>query len=84
MPPVVLAIVAGVVQGVVEWLPIVGEETQDPLTMGCGDQCPVIPGKRYVDWDVPDPKGLPPAEVRCIRDGLRRRVQDLIKELDRP
>jgi arsenate reductase (thioredoxin) len=53
------------------------------VTMGCGDQCPVIPGKRYVDWDLPDPKGLPPAEVRRIRDGIRRRVTDLIKELDR-
>ena len=51
------------------------------VTMGCGDQCPYIPGKRYVDWDLPDPKGRPFPEVRLIRDDIRRRVQDLIHQL---
>jgi protein-tyrosine-phosphatase len=47
------------------------------VTMGCGDECPFIPGKRYVDWDLPDPKGQPLTEVRRIRGDIRRRVQDL-------
>lgn len=52
------------------------------VTMGCGDECPFIPGKRYIDWDLPDPKGRGPAEVRRIRDEIRRRVQGLLEELD--
>lgn len=52
------------------------------VTMGCGDSCPVFPGARYVDWDLADPKDLPPAEVRAIRDDIMRRVNDLVKELD--
>jgi arsenate reductase (thioredoxin) len=52
------------------------------VTMGCGDECPYIPGKRYLDWDLPDPKGLPLEHVRRIRDGIERRVQDLVAELD--
>jgi protein-tyrosine-phosphatase len=52
------------------------------VTMGCGDECPYIPGKRYIDWDLPDPKGLPLGEVRAIRDGISRRVEDLVKDLD--
>ncbi len=53
------------------------------ITMGCGDACPVIPGKRYVDWDLPDPKGLPVAQVREIRDDISRRVGILMESLDR-
>jgi len=53
------------------------------ITMGCGDACPVIPGKRYVDWDLRDPKDLPLDEVRAIRDDIRGRVADLVKDLDR-
>jgi arsenate reductase len=53
------------------------------ITMGCGDACPVIPGKRYVDWDLPDPSGLPIAEVREIRDDISRRVAVLLESLDR-
>ena len=53
------------------------------ITMGCGDQCPYIPGKRYLDWDLPDPKGRPVDEVREIRDDISKRVQALITELDR-
>jgi arsenate reductase len=52
------------------------------VTMGCGDECPYIPGKRYIDWDLPDPKGRPLEEVRGIRDDIARRVGDLAKELD--
>jgi arsenate reductase len=51
------------------------------VTMGCGDQCPYIPGKRYIDWDLPDPKGRPIAEVRATRDEIARRVGDLLAEL---
>ncbi len=52
------------------------------VTMGCGDACPYIPGKRYLDWDLPDPKGLPLADVRAIRDEIERCVEELIAELD--
>jgi arsenate reductase len=52
------------------------------VTMGCGDECPYIPGKRYVDWDLPDPKGRPLGEVRAIRDDIARRVTALEAELD--
>lgn len=52
------------------------------VTMGCGDECPYIPGKRYLDWDLPDPKGRPIAEVRGTRDEITRRVSTLISELD--
>jgi arsenate reductase (thioredoxin) len=52
------------------------------ITMGCGDQCPYIPGKRYLDWDLPDPKGRPINEVRATRDDIANRVHALITELD--
>jgi len=51
--------------------------------MGCGDKCPYIPGKRYSDWELPDPKGCPLAEVRATRDEIARRVAELIGELNR-
>jgi len=54
------------------------------VTMGCGDQCPYIPGKRYLDWELPDPKGRPLAEVRTTRDDIARRVRALIDELNAP
>jgi arsenate reductase (thioredoxin) len=53
------------------------------VTMGCGDECPYIPGKRYIDWDLPDPRGRPLAEVRATRDEIRGRVADLVGELSR-
>jgi len=53
------------------------------VTMGCGDTCPFIPGKRYIDWDLPDPKGLPLEEVRAIRDEIVRRVDELLHDLPR-
>jgi arsenate reductase len=52
------------------------------VTMGCGDECPFIPGKRYIDWDLADPKGRPLAEVRATRDEIARRVDALVAELD--
>ena len=54
----------------VEWADVV-------VTMGCGDACPVLPGKRYVDWELPDPAGAGPAEVRALRDEIERRVAEL-------
>ncbi|ASU61450.1 MULTISPECIES: arsenate reductase ArsC [Nocardiopsis] len=51
------------------------------VTMGCGDTCPVFPGKRYLDWPLPDPAGQGVAAVRPIRDEIRRRVEELIGEL---
>jgi arsenate reductase len=52
------------------------------ITMGCGDECPVIPGRRYIDWDLPDPKDLPLQEVRVIRDDIDRRVRELMESLN--
>ena len=51
------------------------------VTMGCGDACPVYPGKRYVDWELPDPAGRPVEEVRPIRDDIDARVRALLTEL---
>ena len=57
-----------------EWADVV-------VTMGCGDECPYVPGKRYVDWELPDPAGLPVEEVRAIRDVIAERVAKLVREL---
>ena len=51
------------------------------VTMGCGDTCPVYPGKRYLDWELPDPAGQPLEVVRAIRVDIERRVKALIDEL---
>ena len=51
------------------------------VTMGCGDACPVFPGKRYLDWELDDPAGRPIEEVRAIRDDIRSRVAALLREL---
>jgi protein-tyrosine-phosphatase len=51
------------------------------ITMGCDDACPVYPGKRYLDWDLPDPAGKSLAEARPIRDEIDRRVRALLEEL---
>jgi arsenate reductase (thioredoxin) len=53
------------------------------VTMGCGDECPYIPGKRYLDWDLEDPKGQPLEAVRRTRDEIAARVKALVSELDR-
>ena len=57
------------------------EQADVVVTMGCGDACPYITGKRYVDWDLPDPKGRPLDEVRATRDEIERRVRELADEL---
>jgi len=51
------------------------------VTMGCGDTCPVVPGKRYLDWELTDPAGKPVDEIRPIRDDIRERVHGLMAEL---
>lgn len=51
------------------------------VTMGCGEECPYYPGRTYVDWEVPDPHGLPLDDVRAIVDDIDHRVQSLVKEL---
>ena len=60
------------------------EQADVVVTMGCGDACPIIPGARYIDWDLDDPKGRPLAEVRATRDLIARRVASLLDELDGP
>jgi arsenate reductase len=52
------------------------------VTMGCGDECPYFPGKRYLDWNLPDPKGQEVDEVRQTRDEITVRVRELVEELD--
>jgi len=59
-----------------EWADVV-------VTMGCGDACPYVPGKRYVDWELPDPAGQGLQAVRRIRDEVESRVRSLVDELDR-
>jgi protein-tyrosine-phosphatase len=64
--------------------PLTDEVVRDAdavVTMGCGDACPVYPGKRYLDWDLPDPAAMSVEQVRPIRDELDRRVQALLAEL---
>jgi arsenate reductase len=58
------------------------EQADVVVTMGCGDRCPVIPGKRYIDWELDDPKGRTIEEVRATRDQIARRVGELLSELD--
>jgi len=58
-----------------EWADVV-------VTMGCGDECPYIPGKRYLDWDLDDPKGQSLEAVRATRDEIGRRVEALVAELE--
>ncbi|WP_131100983.1 arsenate reductase ArsC [Streptomonospora litoralis] len=60
-------------------------ETSDVvITMGCGDTCPVLPGKRYLDWELADPAGRPLDEVRPVRDDIGRRVEGLLADLGVP
>jgi protein-tyrosine-phosphatase len=62
-------------QDLAEWPDVI-------VTMGCGDDCPYVPGKRYLDWDLPDPQGQPLEAVRRTRDDIEGRVQQLVDELD--
>lgn len=64
----------GLTTELAEWADVI-------VTMGCGDECPYIPGKRYLDWDLPDPRRLPVEHVRVIRDEIADRVQALADEL---
>jgi arsenate reductase len=57
-----------------EWADVV-------VTMGCSDECPFIPGTRYIDWDLPDPKGRPVAEVRALRDRIQNEIEALLRSL---
>ncbi len=74
MPELADRVPHGLERADAEWADVV-------VTMGCGDACPYIPGKRYVDWDLPDPAGKGVDEVRKIRDEIGRRVESLVREL---
>jgi len=74
MPELADRVPHGLERADAEWADLV-------VTMGCGDACPYIPGKRYVDWDLPDPAGKGVDEVRKIRDEIGRRVESLVREL---
>ena len=65
----------GLTRELAEWADVV-------VTMGCGDECPYIPGRRYLDWDLPDPKGRPLDDVRATREDIADRVVALVAELD--
>jgi arsenate reductase len=60
--------------------PALAEQADVVVTMGCGDECPYIPGKRYIEWELPDPKGRPLDEVREIRDDIARRIDSLLAD----
>jgi arsenate reductase (thioredoxin) len=61
--------------------PELAQKADVVVTMGCGDQCPFIPGKRYIDWELPDPAGQPIERVREIRDEIAHRVAHLVTDL---
>jgi protein-tyrosine-phosphatase len=63
------------------WTQEMVEEADVVVSMGCGDSCPVMPGRRYEDWVLPDPAGRPIDEVRPVRDEIERRVRQLLAEL---
>ena len=65
----------GLSRDLAEWADVV-------VTMGCGDECPFVPGTRYVDWDLPDPAGQPVEAVRRTRDEIEARVAALVAKLD--
>jgi protein-tyrosine-phosphatase len=63
------------------WTQAMLQAAEVVVTMGCGDACPVVPGKRYEDWEVADPAGMSLTEVRPIRDEIERRVRQLLTRL---
>ena len=65
----------GLSREMAEWADLV-------VTMGCGDECPYVPGKRYLDWDLEDPAGRTLDQVRALRDEIEARVKTLLEELD--
>jgi len=62
--------------------PELAEQADVVVTMGCGDACPYVPGTRYLDWELEDPKGRPVDDVRATRDDIARMVEALLAELD--
>jgi len=66
------------------WTDVMLREAAVVVTMGCGDECPYYPGKRYEDWELDDPAGQPLAAVRPIRDEIERRVRNLLAQLIPP
>jgi arsenate reductase (thioredoxin) len=64
--------------------PALAAQANVVVTMGCGDECPFIPGKRYIDWNLSDPAGQPLHQVRAIRDDIDQRVRALVDELGTP
>jgi arsenate reductase len=66
------------------WTDEIGEAADVVITMGCGDACPIFPGKRYDDWVLDDPAGRSVEEVRPVRDEIERRVRALLSQLDVP
>ena len=63
------------------WTEAILADVDVVITMGCGDECPYVPGMRYIDWELPDPAGQPIEAVRPIRDEIEARVRDLLAEL---
>ncbi len=66
--------------GTTRLTPEVAHQAEMLITMGCGDQCPVVPGVKRDDWPLEDPKGKPIAQVRAIRDDIRQRVEALLND----
>jgi arsenate reductase len=62
--------------------PELAEWAEVVITMGCGDECPSVPGRTYLDWDLEDPNERPLEHVRATRDEIRRRVRELVHQLD--
>lgn len=61
-----------------------GQEVEVAVTMGCGDECPLVRARRREEWQIPDPKDLPPEQYREVRDLIERKVKELLSSLDRP
>jgi protein-tyrosine-phosphatase len=58
-----------------------GKEFDEAVTMGCGDECPLVHAKKRVDWQIPDPKGMPPQEFRAVRNLIEKKVRELLASL---
>ncbi len=58
-----------------------GKEFDAAVTMGCGDECPLVLAKKRVDWQIPDPKGMPPDQFNEVRDLIERKVKELLEEI---
>ena len=58
-----------------------GKQFDAAVTMGCGDECPLVVARRRVDWNIPDPREMPPEQFRRVRDQIERKVKELLAEL---